>query len=59
MQVHYPVEAIQNDPFLDSKMQLLEAQVSFFIYFFLPFTIGEGTGQFFYSLIMVYLCDII
>lgn len=26
LMVHYPVEAIQNDPFLDSKMQLLEAQ---------------------------------
>ena len=28
VQVHYPVEAIQNVPFADSKMQLLEAQVS-------------------------------
>lgn len=28
MQVHYPSEAIQNVPFFESKLQLLEAQVS-------------------------------
>lgn len=28
-QVHYPMEAIQNVPFSDSKVQLLEAQVGF------------------------------
>ena len=29
MQVHYPSEAIQNVPFFESKLQLLEAQVSY------------------------------
>lgn len=30
MQVHYPLEAIQNASFSDSKLQLLELQVNYF-----------------------------